>query len=428
MRGTLIVGGSRDARVAAAADLLEREAPGAARVRLAADALPFVRQPLSPSPAARRAVVLHDAERAFPDRQGGGPRLVLTQSSYSMQALLDALGADDLLVATADRDALAHEAPEALAGRGPWAEFELVDLAQGGAGRASGDAVREARHEGGTAALLARAYRSPSAAERLRLCEEAAEETPGSEVAWLALAGARREGQDAAGARRALDRALAIAPDWAAAHYEDGKLWLAAEDLERAAGAFARASACMPSFSAAAGNLGATLGELDRPEEALAAFTRALAHDPRNFTILNNIGVVTRELGRLDDSSEACRRVIALAPDFVFGYYNLGHTRFLAGAYDEALAAYEEGQRRDPEKNRRQGCRLAVVRFASGDVAGAERDLRRFAGAAPRDEREDLLLEAYEAAAALLERHPERAADRVFLERIAADITRPPQS
>ncbi len=64
--------------------------------------------------------------------------------------------------------------------------------------------------------------------------------------------------------------------------------------------------------------------------------------------------------------------------------------------YADALAAYEEGQRRDPQQNRRQGCRLAVVRFATGDVEGAGRDLWRFADAAPPDERDDLLLEAYE--------------------------------
>ncbi len=263
---------------------------------------------------------------------------------------------------------------------------------------------------------------------RLTLCEGAAEAAPGSAAAWLALASARREQQDPEGARTALDRALALAPDWAAVHYEDGKFWLGVEALDNAAAAFERASDLMPSFSAAASNLGATLGELDRPDEALAAFTRALEHDPGNFTLLNNVGVVLRELGRLDEAAEACRRAIALAPDFAFGYYNLGHARFLAGAYGDALAAYEEGQRRDPDKNRRQGCRLAVVRFAAGDPAAADRDLWRVADAAPPDEREDLLLEAYEIVAALLDRHPERAGDREFLDRIGAAITRTSQS
>ena len=51
-------------------------------------------------------------------------------------------------------------------------------------------------------------------------------------------------------------------------------------------------------------------------------------------------------------------------------------------------------------------CRLAIVRFVNGDTPGAERDLWRHVSAAPADEREDLLLEAYEIAHALLTRHP----------------------
>jgi tetratricopeptide (TPR) repeat protein len=235
-----------------------------------------------------------------------------------------------------------------------------------------------------------------------------------------------REQRDLA-ARDALERAAALAPDWAAVHYESGKLWLALDDTMRARDAFAKAGELMPTFSAAFSNLGATLGELDDPARALAAFEQALAHDPRSFTILNNVGVVNRELGRLDASEAAFRQVVAIAPAFVFGHYNLGHTLFLAGKYGEALAAYEEGQRRDPDKSRRQACRLAVMRLANGDVAGAERDLYRCADAAPADEREDLLLEAFEIAQALIAHDPVRAADvaqRQFLDRLGSQIVK----
>jgi len=114
--------------------------------------------------------------------------------------------------------------------------------------------------------------------------------------------------------------------------------------------------------------------------------------------------------------------VIAINPGFVFGHYNLGHTLFLEERYAEAVAAYEEGQRRDPQQNRRQGCRLALARFAAGDVDGAARDLWRFAEAAPSDERDDLLLEAYEIAHALLTRRPARPDEQAFLDRIGAEI------
>ena len=244
-----------------------------------------------------------------------------------------------------------------------------------------------------------------------------------SVVELLRQATVCRDQGDIVGARQALDQALQLAPDWEAVHYESGKFWLACDDMERARDSFQRATELMPTFSAAFSNLGATLGELDQPEAAVAAFSRALEHDPEGFTILNNIGVVSRELGRLDESEPALARVTQLAPTFVFGHYNLGHTRFLRGDYTGALQAYEEGQRRDPEKNRRQGCRLALVRFALNDVGGAERELWRFADQAPPDEREDLLLEAYEIAQALIRAHPELMSRRGFVDRIAAELT-----
>jgi tetratricopeptide (TPR) repeat protein len=178
----------------------------------------------------------------------------------------------------------------------------------------------------------------------------------------------------------------------------------------------------MPTFAAAFSNLGAALGELDEPEAALAAFRHALVHDPLGFQILTNIGVVTRELGRLDESAATLRRVVAQAPDFVFGHYNLGHTLFLAGDYAGAVAEYEEGQRRDAVKNRRQGCRLALARLAAGDAVRAERELWLQAEAAPPAEREDLLLEAYEVVQALVAAGVDGPGVRAAADRIRAAL------
>jgi tetratricopeptide (TPR) repeat protein len=409
----LLLGGSPDDRARAARGY------AAAPVVLDARSLPFLRAADIALPPSPRTIVIDALERAFPDHQAGGTRLVLTQSTYLLQTWIDRLEPGDRIIATADRVALEQCAPEALQGRGPWGAFQILENAPTTDTEGSKDT-----EDGGE--RLARAYASSDSVERLRLCREAVSLEPESAVAWLAYASALRENRDLA-ARDALERAAALAPEWEAAHYESGKLWLALDDMPRARDAFAKAGALMPTFSAAFSNLGATLGELDEPVRALAAFEQALAHDPRSFTILNNVGVVNRELGRLDASEQAFRKVVTIAPEFVFGHYNLGHTLFLAGKYADALAAYEEGQRRDPEKSRRQGCRLAVVRLATGDVAGAERDLYRCADAAPADEREDLLLEAYEIAQALMAQDPARAADatqRLFLDRLGSQIVK----
>ena len=390
---------------------------------------------------------LDDLERAFPNNQTGGTRCVLTQSTYVMQALLDSLTPADRVIATANRGLLDRNAPEAFERRGPWHRFDLIDLDKSATTKSATTEVTEDHTESteknshtctaftipacvptvpsvvdrSMVELLGCAFESADAAERLALCQDAVSRDRGSALAWLALASAARESNDMSSARAALDRAAALAPEWAAVHYEDGKFWLGYDDMARARDSFRRAADLMPSFAAAFSNLGATLGELEEPEAALVAFAQALKHDPHGFQIVNNIGVTTRELGRLEESEAAFRRVIELAPTFVFGYYNLGHTLFLAGKYADALAAYEKGQRRDPDENVRQGCRLAMMRLAVGDVAGAERDLWLFANRAPAAEREDLLLEAYEIGAALLNAHPNPDAVPL-IDQIAASI------
>jgi tetratricopeptide (TPR) repeat protein len=397
----LIVGGSRADRLreAAAWEHSGSFRPSS-RILFDAAALPNLRPTRAILPAAEpRLLRIDDLEAAFAFDASSGQRLILTQSTYIMQKWIDALGAGDRIVATADAEILTQSAPEAFARRGPWRFFNIVEIS-----------TPEATADQPVAVTSSTAPSSVSSVSPV--------------VELLRQAALSRDQGDVAGARQALDQALQLAPDWEAVHYESGKFWLACDDLEHARDSFQRASELMPTFSAAFSNLGATLGELDQPEAAVAAFSRALEHDPEGFTILNNIGVVNRELGRLDESEQALARVTALAPTFVFGHYNLGHTRFLRGDYTGALQAYEEGQRRDREKNRRQGCRLAMVRFALNDVDGAERELWRFADQAPPDEREDLLLEAYEIAQALIRAHPELMSRRGFVDRIESELTR----
>jgi hypothetical protein len=66
------------------------------------------------------------------------------------------------------------------------------------------------------------------------------------------------------------------------------------------------------------------------------------------------------------------------------------------------------------------------VRLANGDVEGADRDLSRFIAGAPPDEREDLLLEAYEIARAVIDAMPASAVHQRFLAGIATRIMKAP--
>jgi tetratricopeptide (TPR) repeat protein len=226
-------------------------------------------------------------------------------------------------------------------------------------------------------------------------------------AALVATASVCREVNDLEAAARDLDEAIALAPQWAATHYERGKLWLRADDMVNAAGSFQRAAELLPAFAPAWANLGGTLGELDRPKDALAAFEKALFLDPSSPQALNNVGVVRRELGRLAESEAAFRQVIKLTPELAFGHYNLGHTLFLQGRFQAALSAYAEGQARDAEKNPVQASRLALCKVATGDASGALRELQRTTSGLPREYRHQLLGDTSAILWALVTQHPE---------------------
>jgi len=356
---------------------------------------PFIHPLAASVPASPVVIWVPNVHEAFVNHQTASTRLVTTQPMYLMQVWLDALDTRDdaLIVATANREVLSTHAPEVLARRGPYANPRVhVSL-----GASSGSVIT---------GLLPLAMRATDPTERLRLCVAALDRQRVAPT-LLAAASACMEVNDLDAAARDLDEALAQAPNWAAAHFERGKLWLRLDDMESASASFQEAVSLMPAFASAWANLGATLGELDKPEDALDAFEHAMARDPANHQALNNVGVVRRELGKLAESETAFRRVIELTPELAFGYYNLGHTLFLQGRYHEALSAYVEGQKRDPERNPVQASRLALCRLASGDAAGALADLQRATQPLPREYRQQLLADTNTIAWALLTHRPD---------------------
>lgn len=76
-------------------------------IALDAGTLPFTRVTDGVWPPRLRAILIDGIERAFPDAQVGGTRLVLTQSTYLLQTWIDALEAYEIAQALAAQ----HPAP-----------------------------------------------------------------------------------------------------------------------------------------------------------------------------------------------------------------------------------------------------------------------------------------------------------------------------
>jgi tetratricopeptide (TPR) repeat protein len=376
---------------------------------------PFERE-VVPRRTAAPVIWIRDLHLAFPAGQTAGTRLVLTQSTYQLQRWFDWLDAAPgvTVVADADRSSLMQSSPEAVTGRAPWGRIEIVDVAEDAArGQGSGDGgPLDGRNvnrglTAGAALDEADAARSPAAhralraaflqrdpEDRLEACRRAINDAPANPALLLAFSSTCMELQLLDDAAAMMEGAVTLAPDWEAVHFERGKLLLRLEETEGAAAAFTEAVRLMPAFAAALLNLGAAFGELGRRAEAQQVLQRALQVDPRSHTALNNLGAVYRDEGLLDEAAGAFRGVIELAPAFVFGYYNLGQTLLLKGDVKEACRTYEEGFARDPQKNPRQACRLAVARAAAGNSDGARHLIEMVAEMLPRERAADLFEEA----------------------------------
>lgn len=365
-------------------------------------------------PPGAGALVIPDLHRAFPSGQTPGTRLVLTQATYQLQRWLDWLrGRPDLTVIGFMEAAQPLLTAEALARRGPWSRIEIAEVTPGT------DVVSEER--GGQHDSLVAAFQQADPAERVRAATAATAGDPENPALHLALASAHMETSQNHLAHQALGRALELDPDWEAVHFEVGKWCLRNDQMEHAAASFAAAVQLMPTFAAALGNLGAVLGELHRPTDALDALERALALDPGGYPVLNSIGAVHRDAGRLAEAERAFRSVIAMAPDFVFGYYNLGQTLLLADQATAACEAYQAGLALDPQRNPRQMMRLAVARAAAGDPERALLDVEDALARVSPEAGRTLLTEAASTLVGLATRRPGHDAD---LARVMTEVQR----
>ena len=258
--------------------------------------------------------------------------------------------------------------------RGPWSAFEIIELDSGHEDTEdTEDSLR--RHAAlivppcplcpqPVAMLLARAFSASDPAERLRCAARPSRSLRNRRSRSLALASACRENRDGAAARDALDRAASLAPEWEAVAYESGKLWL----VVRRHGAGARRISARRRSDADllrrvqqprrdARRARRTGGGARSLPPGARARSAQLHHSQQHRRRLPRARTSRRVGGGASPGrSQSTRRSSSATT-------TSGHTLFLAGRLRDALAAYEEGQRRDPQQNRRQGCRLAVVRL-----------------------------------------------------------------
>lgn len=139
----------------------------------------------------------------------------------------------------------------------------------------------------------------------------------------------------------AFERALALTPDYAGAHYNYGSALLSSGDAARAEASLRRAVALDAGSVNAWNNLANALIALQRTDEAMAALEHASTLAPESDNVLTNLACLLRARGRHAEAQAALERSLALAPHSTSAWNNLGNVLLDLSRIDEAQACFK---------------------------------------------------------------------------------------
>ncbi len=142
-------------------------------------------------------------------------------------------------------------------------------------------------------------------------------------------------------ARKALERALALAPGLEMADAELADLERRTGDAAAAAARLQRLAERRPDAPAAWHNLGVALLDCERPEEALAALLRAAALAPSLPPLGPNLSRAYHALGRHADVERVERQLLATQPDDNVARFRLANALLAQGRLAEGWTEYE---------------------------------------------------------------------------------------
>jgi tetratricopeptide (TPR) repeat protein len=145
-----------------------------------------------------------------------------------------------------------------------------------------------------------------------------------------------------------LQRAIALSPGFAEAHFNLGHTFADLGRLDDSEASYRRALKFKPNYAEAHVNLGATLKELGRPNEAEASFRRALDINPDFAEANSNLGNILKDLSRFDEAMACHQRALEINPNYTEAHSNLGLTFMDLGRLDEAMACHQRALEINP--------------------------------------------------------------------------------
>ena len=141
---------------------------------------------------------------------------------------------------------------------------------------------------------------------------------------------------------KSYEKAVAIKPDYADAHFNLGNILRDLGELDGAIKSYGKTIEIMPDYDAAQHNLGVALQELGQFDEAIEHYEKALSINPDNTELLINLGFIYQDLGELDEAIEHYEKALSINPDNVRTLNNLGVILRDLGQVDDAIKYYKK--------------------------------------------------------------------------------------
>jgi len=151
--------------------------------------------------------------------------------------------------------------------------------------------------------------------------------------------------REAAGSFRKM---LTLDPRIAELHFNLGAINTQLNDVKAAISCYRKALQLKPDLTVAHFNLGALLQQQDHLQEAGKHYQQAVAQQPGFYEAWANLGTVQQLQGDLHAAETCYRKALALNAD-ARGYFNLGTVLYGQGQHTDAIDAFREALRLEPQ-------------------------------------------------------------------------------
>ncbi len=179
------------------------------------------------------------------------------------------------------------------------------------------------------------------------------------------------------------DAALAVDPDYAAAHAAKCAVYVKAYSemddasfIDKAEASCATALGLNPNLEIVHASLGELYFSTGRHSDAAAAYQRALEIEPPSVDALRGLGLTYQRMKRLDDAEASLRMAVDIHPGSAAAYNSFGVFLFQTGRYEDAAIQYEYAVALTPDDPSYRA-NLASAYMLQGNFASAATNFQK---------------------------------------------------